>query len=171
MGIDMSYRDTGVAVAQYHDDSLYTEHIVCLKNPALGYGFNALHESMRSMKYNTMSTIRALYKEYNPDVVVVEMPCFTQNAKGALSIGMCWGFVSTINAVLVEPSALKIWSGSKRGDKKEKVKEKVLERISNFKDMHNDNAYDALGLVFMTSDLINRTRYEEKNIMAPTQEI
>jgi len=156
----MSYRATGVAVLECKNESNSILHMECLTNPEFGYGFHSLTAAMNHMKYDTMPVLHALKRAYDINLCVIEMPCFTQNARSALAIGMCWGFAAQFNASFVEPSALKDWSGSKKGDKKTMVKNKVLERIAACSHVNNNNIVDALGLVFMTSDLIRTMKYD-----------
>ena len=162
MGIDLSYRATGVAVLDARDGVSELMLTTCLKNKELGTGFNSFRSAAHSMKVNTLDRIKALRVLYEPDVVIVEVPCFTQSAKSAIAIGMCWGNVAHIRAaILIEPSVLKKWSGSKKGDKKLKVKDKVLERVTlRPSDASDDNIVDAIGIGFMFIDLVRTVNYE-----------
>jgi Holliday junction resolvasome RuvABC endonuclease subunit len=108
--------------------------------------------------------IKEMTDKYKYDIVIVEMPCFSQSAKSAIVIGILWGIISQLDCVVVEPSLLKRWSGSKSGDKKEKVKEKVLERIHVPKNVeNNDDILDAIGLAFCFNDMIRQQKYVSTN--------
>lgn len=163
LAIDLSYRDTGVAILQSSGKMTVVEHAECIKNPQFGRGFNALCEASK----NTASTLQALqhlYREARHDAIIIEMPCFTQSAVSALAIGMCWGMVASMpDAVLIEPSALKDWSESKRGDKKSVVKSVVSSRV--FLEPHklsNDNIVDAVGIGLLFCDLISQIKYDNQ---------
>lgn len=159
----MSYRDAGVALLA-RDGQDVSITATSFKNPALpGIGFHALQEAARNLT-KTVIEIKDLINNAQPNIVVIEMPCFTQSSKAALVIGMCWGCVGDINANFIEPSMLKRWSGSKRGDKKAKVKEKVLNRaIIPQEQISNDNIIDAVGIALMTSDFISQEKYDNAN--------
>lgn len=136
----------------------------CLENPKCeGVGFNALKTAQKNLHENTIKILRELLTT-DYDAVVIEMPCYTQSSLSALLIGMCWGAIGDIDAVFVEPSALKKWSNSKKGDGKSKVKEKVLERaLLSPKEAANDNIVDAVGLALMMIDLVAKLKYDHYN--------
>jgi Holliday junction resolvasome RuvABC endonuclease subunit len=159
----MSFRGAGVSILRRSGSEIDISARV-LENPMCeGVGFNALREAHKNLYENTVKELRLLLKQ-SFDAVIIEMPCFTQSSKSALLIGMCWGVVCDIDAILVEPSALKKWSGSKRGDRKLKVKEKVLSRVTlELRQQSNDNIVDAVGLALMFSDLISQTKYDNTN--------
>lgn len=123
-------------------------------------GFSALDNARQNYHKNTIAILRTLI-DGGFDMVVIEVPCFTQSSKSAMLIGMCWGAICDFDSVLIEPSALKRWSDSKSGDKKSMVKEKVLSRVTlTAKAASDDNIVDAVGIALMTSDLISLVNHE-----------
>lgn len=160
--VDMSYRDTGVAISTLTPGSVVINEIISLKNPPLAGGFSGLEKAAISFEDNTIDPIRKLILINNLEVVVIEMPAWSQSAVAAMCIGVCWGGLNSlkIQKTVIEPNVLKDWSGSKRGDAKRIVKQKVLERITLTKSQEaNDNIVDAIGLSFVVSDTITRERY------------
>ena len=161
MAIDLSYRDTGVCVLKKNQETVFMEKAVSYKNPEMGNGFESLKNcasNLNKLFSDLMNVVRTL----PPDILIIEMPCFTQSAKSALAIGMLWGLAARFQkAILIEPSALKNWSESKRGDGKEKVKEKVLSRLHLLSSQSsNDNIVDAIGIALLFLDKINELKYE-----------
>jgi len=156
----MSFRDTGICRLTREDGSITIE-ASHLENPKCnGSGFLALKECSRNMRDNTITPLKAIVNS-GWDMVIIEMPCFTQSSLSALLIGMCWGAIMEVDPILIEPSAIKRWSGSKKGDKKTKVKEKVLQRVAlSQKEASNDNIVDAVGIAFFVSDLISTIHHE-----------
>lgn len=163
LAIDMSYRESGVSLLTY-EGSIITVSSRVIQNPELGYiGFRSLVSASANMK-TTIERISETMSENSPDVTIIEMPCFSQSAKSAIAIGILWGAVSTLDCILVEPSILKRWSDSARGDKKTKVKEKVLERVILAKyEASNNNIVDAVGLTLLFHDTIRKQKYAETN--------
>ena len=158
--IDLSYRDTGVCIAEFkRNESSSSFHIVStssFKNPELTLGFHGLRFASKKM-IETMIEIDESID--GCDVTIIEVPCYTQSAKASLAIGMCWMAAADFDSpILVEPSALKIWSDSRKGDKKEIVKEKVYNR-TGFK-TGNDNIIDAVGLALLFADQVSKKYYE-----------
>lgn len=138
----------------------------CVKAPALGnVTFNNLSNGLDGLKHSAESLNKTI-QSYTPDIIIIEMPVFSQSAKSAIMIGMCWGVVASLmnqRTLLVEPSALKLWSESKRGDKKKSVKEEVMKRFSlSPKTQANDNILDAIGLGLILCDKIQQLRYYDK---------
>lgn len=161
IGIDMSFRDTGLSILNTVGNSIDIKSmsITCSE---FGSGFNDMVSSMIDIRLS-IEQIKSVIDIEKPDAIIVEMPVYTQSAKAALAIGMCWGVVSQLDCFLIEPSALKKWSGSKRGDKKNLVKEKVIERITlSDKELSNDNIIDAIGISLMFNDVIRQKKYEYK---------
>lgn len=104
---------------------------------------------------NTINSIKELVSTLDNPLVVVEIPAYTQSAKAALAIGICIGCFRSCPWIPVEPSLLKMWSGSNKGDKKKKVREVVTERMGDgFRWLSNDNIVDAVGLSLAISDEI-----------------
>lgn len=161
LAIDMSFRGTGMCSISKSPEGITIEDMACFENPMCdGIGFNSLVKASRELHDNTMNRIQnMLISQHN--VIIVEMPCFTQSAKSAMLIGMCWGAIAQLkNAILVEPSALKKWSKSKPKDGKKKVKEKVLERVMLDKNQQsNDNIVDAVGLALLFIDAVAKEKY------------
>lgn len=97
-------------------------------------------------------------EEYtNIDVIVIEIPHISQRASVAIQIGIVWGVLSEIlkyeHCFAVDLKALKEWSGSKYGDKKERVRKKVSSRM--IIETNDDNIVDAMGICMMTWDNYN----------------
>ena len=155
----MSYRGAGAASVSIDNNGISLEKTWLFDSPPTsGFGFDSLLRSFSELK----NKIYKINKILNHDVIIVEMPCYTQSAKSAILIGMCWGSMIALNKHIdiIDPSVLKDWSESKKGDKKNKVKEKVLERFDlTGKDL-NDNIVDAIGICLVFSDLISKQRYE-----------
>lgn len=152
--VDLSYRDTGVCYAELDDDLIIIDAF-SIKNPKMEYGFNGLKKMSEGVS-STIETVDRLSFFKKPHAVIVEMPCFTQDGKSALCIGALWGAVKS-EWTLVEPSLLKQWSGSIKGDGKTEVKKKVLERVNlDKKQKSNDNIVDSVGLALCFVDLINK---------------
>lgn len=112
-------------------------------------GFTGLNKSACLIE-ETVKQIKSRISLYDCDIVVIEMPAYTQSAKSAILIGMCWGAYISIysNVIIIPPSALKKWSNSKPGDKKSKVKEKVEDMTGL--SITNDNIVDAIGIALLT---------------------
>ena len=163
--MDISFRDTGYAKLNIKFDGSELKQKGSLKNPAFGMGFHGLLESAKQFELNTKKALEKLVY-HHCDLIIIEMPAFSQSAKSALAIGICWGALSQWIAhekvIFVEPRQLKVWSGSKSGDAKNKVKEKVLSRIHLGSDAQNDNIVDAVGLTLMFSDMLTQAKYEKK---------
>lgn len=159
LGVDLSYRHTGLCLMKF--DGAYSEvqESIAIKNPEFGNGFSSYVIAQKRMQ-KTIDMINKIWFDTFPNIMIVEMPCFTQSAKSALAIGMLWGMAAQLDCILVEPSALKKWSGSRRGDKKDKVKEVVCSRVPMLGQSSDDNIVDAVGLTLMFSDEIKKQRYE-----------
>lgn len=158
--IDMSLREPGFCFLTKEGNSKTINDCYFIKNQAPDASkFRKLELDAASLAY-VMIDLKRKEEKFNPHVIIVELPCFTQTATAALSIGMVWGvfadYFSKDNFVAVEPSALKVWSKSKKGDKKEKVLETVLARVPmTSKKMLNNNVIDAIGLALMFCDLVD----------------
>ena len=154
--MDLSYRDTGICMITNHNGSPTLVHAYNHTNPPMGYGFENLR-TMASNVYKTINEIRLKAEWFKADVVLVEMPCFSQNAKAAIAVGLLWGAIVDLDYILVEPSFLKIWSLSKRGDHKQEVKAKVESMTClDKKQLANDNIVDSVGIGLAFCDLMNR---------------
>lgn len=122
-------------------------------------------QDVSTRAHATMIEICSMFALNGADVVVMEIPCFTQSAKSAFMIGALWGALKSCNhlndsnTVIVEPSFIKQWSGSKKGDGKAEVLAKVQSRTMLHKNMMNNNIVDAIAIGFSFSDLI-RNKYE-----------
>lgn len=147
--VDVSYRDTGLAITSYNGNEINLVKHKSFKNPSSSMGFLGLTKSAALIE-ETVKLIKCQISLHLCDVIVVEMPAYTQSAKAAILIGMCWGAYTSIdkNVIIIPPSALKKWSGSKPGDKKAKVKEKV-EGMTGLT-IANNNVIDAIGLALLT---------------------
>jgi hypothetical protein len=99
---------------------------------------------------------------FSPHIIVIEFPDRTQHFLDAISLGVCRGIAQCLfNFHSVQPSLLKDWSGSKRGDKKLIVKDRVVERVPLSQEQAKDNnIVDAVGLCLIILDLV--TYYESK---------
>lgn len=162
LAIDISYRSTGYALISREKNTHIIHNFGTLDNPQMFLGFNGLKNASKSFNDKTFQRIWQMINESKADIVVVEMPAFTQSAKAALCIGMCWGalssFIGSDRFCFIEPSVLKSWSESKKGDKKAKVKQKVLDRTNI--QSNDDNIIDAVGIALVTSDIISQLKYE-----------
>lgn len=164
IAIDMSFRDTGVCYMEYTQPIPWivikeTKSFKC--EPCGNITFDNLRQASIFLG-KTVQKIHGLIERIKPDAIILELPCFSQNAKSAILIGMLWGALCdrVININLVEPSALKKWSNSKRGDEKKKVKEKVMSLCAlHPKELSNDNIVDAVGLAFMFVEEIKTAKY------------
>lgn len=163
LAFDVSFRATGFAKLNINFAEKRTTLVDCgcITCPPFQTGFDGLNESSVHMSH-AISMMESLIQK-NAGVTIVEMPAFSQSAKSAMAIGMCWGFISQIDGILIEPHQLKYWSESKKGDKKNKVKEKVLERISLGSYASNDNIVDAVGIGMMFGDLVSTEKYNDKD--------
>jgi Holliday junction resolvasome RuvABC endonuclease subunit len=147
--IDVSYRDTGFAILNYDGKETTLVKMRSVKNPISSMGFLGLSKAAALIE-ESVNTIKKYIELHKCNVVVIEMPAYTQSAKSAILIGMCWGAYVSIHkdVIIIPPSALKKWSESKRGDKKTKVKEKVEEMTGLI--ITNDNVIDAIGIGLLT---------------------
>lgn len=164
MSIDMSLRAAGVCLFEKSEKNILHESFCCETRKNEGSRFNNLELDAFNL-HCSLKRIKEVESEYKPDAIIVEFPAVSQNASAGIAIGMCWGiwseYFSKDHFVAVEPSALKIWSSSKRGDKKDKVKQKVLERVWLPPHKQNDdNIIDAIGLSLLFVDL-----YHEYNLL------
>ena len=159
MSLDISYRNTGGCVMRVDDDCPTILETFCLENPKMEFGFDGMFDAHKAMRRTILEAYRkALLLDVH--VMILEMPCYTQDAKSALAIGLCWGEIACIdNLLLVDPTALKKWSGSKRGDGKAEVKAAVMNRATlSAKDLSNDNIVDAVGLSLLFVDTVKRNK-------------
>lgn len=157
--VDMSLRDPGFCFMRKTGKTKEVLDIYHLKNPKKEKGvgrFAALELETHGL-YSLMDDFERRVEVHKPDWIIVEFPSITQSAQAAIYIGMLWGafknYFTKPNFIAIDETALKVWSKSKRGDKKERVKEVVLER------MHwictNDNVIDAVGISLLFFDLID----------------
>lgn len=160
IAVDLSYKSPGIAIADIEESF----HIRFIDNPftdaPIGKGFDAmivaakrmqmLFEKIKTLKDNTKGT----------SILIIEVPYFSQNAKAAICAGLCMGLAHQLGALCISPDALKEWSGSKRGDKKDEVKKKVLSRLTlpgNV--MNNDDIIDAVGIALLFDDKVSELRH------------
>ena len=159
MGVDLSYRHTGLCVMEFNENESRIIRSSALKNPEFGNGFNCYLNAMGEMQ-DTIDGINYISNKFAVNIMIVEMPCFTQSAKSALAIGMLWGMASQLDCIMIEPSALKKWSGSRRGEKKDKVKEVVCSRVPMLGQSSDNNIVDAVGITLMFNDEIRKQKHE-----------
>lgn len=168
LAVDLSYRSTGIAIANCEEHSTSIVHYECLKNPELGKMIAANYERASRNMINICKEIHSAAE--GVDLVVIEMPAFCQSAKASLIIGIMWASITHLlkalpDYVLIEPSALKDWSNSQPGDGKSIVKSKVLSRVAvEKKHKNNTDLIDAIGIALLVSDEIkhDRTQFEFK---------
>lgn len=169
--VDMSLRATGFAVIHlsYNENKLLKrlEDFGCYCTEPKGLNrFHALECDAEQLS-QVMESLSRKEIEYNTSAIIVEFPSITQSAHAAVCIGMLWGAwsqsFSKPNFVSIEETALKEWSGSKRGDKKTKVKQSVTDRLwLPEKAANNDNIVDAVAIALMFSDLYHATHTNTK---------
>lgn len=171
LGVDVSYRDTGYSIIELrmeytpvHGKLLFStlEKRGSLKNPPIGMSFSVIEKSSKLFYENTHKAILDLHKK--ADLTIIEMPFKGQDYRSLISIGICWGSLGCYSNeegfVFADPSFLKHWSNSKPGDKKSKVKEKVISLFDLEKDASNDNIVDAVGISSMFCDLVRKEIHE-----------
>lgn len=168
LAVDMSLRDAGVCVFEKQNNRTIIHEALSLKTIKEDTKFRALECDALQLN-RTMMKIKELEDVYAPAVILVEFPSFSQQASAGIAIGMVWGawapYFSMPNFAAIEPSALKIWSGSKKGDAKTKVKEQVLVRVPvlSAKQTSNNNIVDAVGIALMFCDLIHELSNAKTN--------
>lgn len=163
MGVDLSYRDTGAAVAVRKNDHLNIQEFYNYRNPVTFNGFDGVANG----GYAASSTIRKLnrlYCSFGADAIVIELPCYGRGAQTAMAIGLIVGaclneFKET--AIFIRPQELKTWAGAKKGGGKTEVAKKVFER--EMIEHKNDNIIDAIGICCMFNDEITKLKNEAKN--------
>lgn len=159
VGVDLSYRNTGIAWMRKEGSTLRDIGYESLKHPELKMGFDGLMESSSNMSRLVDSI---LSRTPESAVILVEVPSYSQNAKSAIVAGMCWMVAKEIEerrglAIIIDPSILKTWSDSRRGDGKTIVKQEVLSRLPIR--ITDDNVIDAAGICLMFSDEISIQRH------------
>lgn len=152
IAVDLSYRDTGVCLMDSENGVTTIYDAFSISNPPMDCSFDGL----KDMSIRINNTIDIIDKmDDGRAVVIVEMPSFSQNAKGAITVGLVWAAVHKLDAILVEPSFLKIWSDSKKGDGKTEVKEKVKSLTSlSRSQLANNNVVDAVGIGLAFCEMI-----------------
>ncbi len=158
LSIDLSYRETGYALLRKDNvkNSILIKETGLIKSDQMGsFSFDNMKKVSESTN-KIVESITEIKSRSCPDFIIIEMPAFTQSAKSAFLIGALWGAVSLLNdACLVHPSFIKKWSLSKRGDKKNAVLKKVLERTSLIGKMQNNNIVDAIAIGLCFCDMVS----------------
>lgn len=160
LGIDASLRGTGWAMLK---DKRIIDYGVIKTNNFGMKGFSSLEADSIQM-HQTSNNIDLLVKGLNPDLIVIEIPHITQRASVAIQIGIVWGCLSSLlsktNCLAIDQSYLKNWSLSRKGDKKNKVEEKVRRRV--MVDSNDDNIIDAIGICLMIQDHYDYIDYKRQ---------
>lgn len=163
IGVDMSYRNTGVCWMTKEGSVIKDVGYCSIENGPIKLGFDGLQEAAYHMM-RLVDKIVSLCGDRS--VVLIEVPSYSQENKSAVVSGMCWMAAKMIEekiglTFLIDPSILKTWSHSVKGDKKEKVKEMVLNRLPVR--ISNDNIIDAAGICLMFSDEISLQKHEQNS--------
>lgn len=156
MSIDMSFSSSGFCIMECGEcDEILDAYRI--ESGTIGGGFDNLKNASKKLK-ELMDSIEFKIQHRHVDLLIIEMPCNPQSSRAAVGIGLLWGAISKLeNVLLVEPSLLKIWSESKRGDGKEKVKEKVYSMVHTKE--RNDDILDAIGIALAFSQEVAIQRY------------
>lgn len=156
LSVDLSYRDTGICCITNKHGQPEVIQAYSFKNDKTCYGFECMRAMMEGIA-KTINEIRLKAESFKADVTLIEVPYFSQSARSAMVVGLCWGAVAELDCILVEPSFLKVWSDSERGDKKSEVKLKVMSMTClDKKQLANDNIIDAVGLGLAFCELMNQ---------------
>ena len=165
LSFDVSYRHTGWANIRYdHEENLVIE----IKYGTIDNEVTSYHSFHQYAKYSrnakrTAEEIAMIESGIRPSVVLYEMPHITQDAMSAVLTGMMWNAINKrYNGYHVEPSHIKRWSNSKRGDKKDTVRLAVKERLG-YLPSRNNNVIDAIANSLMFIDKIKQVKYAERN--------
>jgi hypothetical protein len=162
IGIDLSFKDTGVCLLREDRNpaSIHLDAFSIKSGCDIGNNFSD-YENAAKANHTKLIRLHNTIVNNLDSIVIIEVPAYSQSAKASVSIGMCWSVASFLHhnypdrVVIIDPGILKYWSESKRGDQKNKVKEKVLGRTSLTPKMaSNDNIVDAVGIALAMSDLI-----------------
>jgi Holliday junction resolvasome RuvABC endonuclease subunit len=180
LGIDLSFRKCGICVLRRTRKFLGPEMVDA------GIEINPMHEECiktkpplesdkKTMIIDEIENIKSLRKRiedlwcfYHPDVMVIEVPYFSQSAKGSYAMGVCHSIVEFIRdnfwykTVIILPKELKDWAGSKRGDGKKEVAAKVKD-YNCYHHIKNDDILDAIGICLMHCDKLSLEEYYEQN--------
>lgn len=160
LGVDASLRGTGWS---FMKDRNILSHGV-LKTKSFGSkGFASLEWDTIKMK-ESVDKIHKIIELAKPDVIAIEIPHITQRASVAIQIGIVWGCLSSIvsdeKTIVIDQTYLKNWSMSRKGDKKNKVEEKVRRRV--IVDSNDDNIIDAIGICLMIQDHYDYINYKRQ---------
>lgn len=169
VAVDLSIRNAGFAQLEILTEPKYRLQMHgagCIKSSAYPNGTRVAklkHDSRCA--FTLVEKLKEINNNFEADLMIVEMPDFSQDAKSAIHLGMLWGCLmklqKEIHIIQIDPSELKVWSESKRGDGKSKVIERVLESVwippSQRK---NNNITDACGIALLYSDLV-KEEYDE----------
>src|SRR6478609_7506761 len=80
MSLDISYRNTGGCVMRVDDDCPTILETFCLENPKMEFGFDGMFDAHKAMRRTILEAYRkALLLDVH--VMILEMPCYTQDAK------------------------------------------------------------------------------------------
>jgi len=163
LAFDVSYRNTGWAIIRYEHEK---RTIVSYEFGLVSTPKTEFHSFYQYAKYakEAKGVGEQMYRiesRYNPHVVLYEMPHITQDAMSAILIGMMWTSVhKRFNGYYIEPRYIKEWSGSKKGDGKDVVREMVLSKLGSLPSK-NDNIIDAFANALFFIDVI---KYTKKNV-------
>lgn len=159
-GIDPSLRGTGCALIRRTKFTNVTslEMVDCavrVTRPPQSKGVHRVKEEVENVRM-IFEWLDVFLRQATH--VIVELPTNSQSNKGAVSNGVCYSIAAVakqkgLPITFVLPSALKQWSGSKRGDGKERVAELVKQRTGV---SGNDNVIDAIGLCLIFCDQLSR---------------
>lgn len=169
-GIDLSYRNCGVATVEYNR-SPEGVSIVVMKQEVIKTVFQGrdweglLHE----IPQIRMLIERLAKAVEGSDCVLVELPTMggKPDQSSVRTAGICYGVTAAAESIsgkqftYIRPSDLKLWSGRK-SNKKEHVEAKVRNRLGSCVLTNNDNIIDALGLCLMKCDQLSYD-YHQRN--------
>lgn len=162
LSVDLSIRNTGFAKLEIHSNPSYRLQLHgsgCIKSVAINSNRVGKLKHDSQCAFKLIGRLREINNNFECELIVVEMPDFSQDAKSAIHLGMLWGSLMAlqqeVKVIQITPSALKTWSESKRGDGKQKVIEQVLERVwIPPSQQKNNNITDACGIALLYSDLV-----------------
>jgi len=174
MGIDLSFRNTGVAVIDRikHGDSVELRPrlatVVTTKKPEKCETLDRVRREINNIKRLRMG-IEEMIDKYNPDIIVIEIPHFSQSASGSYAMGICHSMVESIRDTydlkkfgIILPKRLKDWAGSLKGDGKAAVKHKVR-GYDCYSEIRNDNIIDAIGIALLWCDKLTLDEHDQED--------
>lgn len=167
LGLDLSFRETGAAVisrSRMIRNSNTMVRFQCLVWEEITTYKHWTHEVSYLFLRDRLWDLIDIHKA---DHVIIEVPDRSQSAQAALMAGYVQALAFEIiqdigrkKCEIVKMEHLKKWSGSKRGDKKVKVKEKVCQTFEFLKTCNNDNIIDAMGLCLSKCDQLSIKEHE-----------